>query len=130
MDILGVHTRKLGPEMSTRFGLKGETGLEVVRIEPGTIAQILGVSPGSVVLEVCGSAITDEDGIASALGSGIGAEICVVWLDSTGRRQERTWRDGATKIMIESFQIGEEGALGEFQKRHVEVPRPALDDDE
>ena len=107
LDILGVYTKELQPEICERFGLDGKFGLEIVRIEPGTIAQVLGVSPGSVVLEVCGRMIDSEGGIATALGGKIGSEVSVVWLDSTGRRQERTWRDGSSRVIIESFEIGE-----------------------
>jgi hypothetical protein len=104
-DILGVYTQKLMPAVSLQFALSEEKGLEVVRIEPGTIAQALGVSPGSILLEVCGTLIDGDSDIGAALGGRVDSEICVVWLDSTGRQHERTWRDGATSTFVESFTV-------------------------
>ena len=104
-DILGVYTQKLKPAVSLQFALTEGQGLEVVRIEPGTIAQALGVSPGSVLLEVCGTLIDGDSDIGVALGGRVDSEICVVWLDSTGRQHERTWRDGATSTFVESFTV-------------------------
>ncbi|MFT4711261.1 MAG: hypothetical protein ACI8Q9_002402 [Planctomycetota bacterium] len=92
-DVLGVHTRLLQVERGLELGLDANVGLEVVRIEPGTIAQLLGVDPGSVVLEVCGTTVEGTNGIANAIGGPVGSEVCVVWIDSFGERRERTWRN-------------------------------------
>ena len=92
-DVLGVHTRLLQLERGVELGLDANVGLEVVRIEPGTIAQLLGVDPGSVVLEVCGTTVQGTHGIAEAIGGPVGSEVCVVWIDSSGKRRERTWRN-------------------------------------
>jgi hypothetical protein len=126
-DVLGVYAQPPTVEDELRFGLAKDVGLQVVRIEPGTIAHCLGVSPGSIVLEVCGMTVRGKGGIADAFQCGPGSEVCVVWLDSSGRRQERTWQDGAVNVIAESFAIIEGEPEVEVTVEVKEVSPPKVD---
>jgi serine protease Do len=49
----GVTVRELSPELAKRFGLpEGETGVIVVRIDPGSRAAAAGIRPGDSILQV------------------------------------------------------------------------------
>ncbi|MDF1800070.1 MAG: hypothetical protein P1V81_12905 [Planctomycetota bacterium] len=97
-DVLGVWTQPLTDEHCSALGLPPGCGLEVGRVEPGTVAEVLGISPGSVVLEVCGIEVRGNVGIADAMHGAkehhVEDGMCVVWIDAFGRSHQRTWRRG------------------------------------
>lgn len=103
-DVLGVYVQAVGPdeavELMTEAGELVHAGMRVVRVQPGTIAESMGVASGSLILEVAGYPIIDGQAISRALeqarsdaeaGAGTGA-IEVEWRDPWGRRQSRVWR--------------------------------------
>jgi len=97
-DILGVHVGPVSPEVCQFLGLEAGCGLQVDRVEPGTVAEVLGIGPGSVVLEVCGTEVRGQNGIKEAMGGARekhpACGLCVVWVDSFGRRHQRVWKGG------------------------------------
>lgn len=114
-DVLGVWTQPLTKERCSTLGLPPGCGLEVGRVEPGTVAEVLGISPGSVVLEVCGVEVRGNVGIADAMHGGRDhhAEdgMCVVWIDSFGRSHQRTWRRGMSPAPTEPVERAEPNKL-------------------
>lgn len=103
-DVLGVYTRPLDDAVRISLGLPPGIGLDVARIEPGTIAQAIGLERGSVIVELCGHDVTGEDGVSSilkevreaAMKAGTELEVDVVWYDAWGKRRSRTWRGAAS----------------------------------
>ena len=103
-DVLGVYVQAVAPdesvELLTADGELVHAGMRVVRVQPGTIAESMGVANGSLILTVCDYPIIDGQAISRALekartaaetGAGVGA-IEVEWRDPWGRRQSRVWR--------------------------------------
>ena len=85
-DRLGVVVREGRVELA-------EKGLTVLDTAPGTIAQLLGILPGDVLVEVNGVTIRAADDITVGLGQRPSdGSIQAVWLDAEGRRQSGTWR--------------------------------------
>jgi len=99
-DVLGVYTRPLDDAVRVSLGLPPGVGLDVARVEPGTIAQALGLERGSVIIKLCGRDVTGEDGVSSVLkevrraarAEGAELEVEAVWIDAWGKRKTRTWR--------------------------------------
>ena len=97
-DVLGVVVRELTDAQSAARGLPPGALLLVERVEPGTIAAAVGLGPGDALLEMNGSALTMIPDIASALElRPATGELDLVWIDSLGRRQERSWRPAEQK---------------------------------
>lgn len=58
------------PDAGNRLGVQAratEGGIEVVRVEPGGMAEDLDLQPGDVVTQVNGEAIASADEVAKAL---------------------------------------------------------------
>jgi S1-C subfamily serine protease len=51
-DVLGVYSQKLDPEQSKALGLPPEQGLSIERVEPGTIAQVIGLMRGDTLVTI------------------------------------------------------------------------------
>lgn len=103
-DVLGVYVRAADPDKriatTTQAGEMVMAGMVVARVEPGTIAESMGVAPGSVMIKVCGQPVMNGDSISESLhaararleaGQGDGT-IEVEWLDPWRRHQSRIWR--------------------------------------
>ncbi len=103
-DVLGVYVRSADPDKriatTTQTGELVMAGMLVARVEPGTIAESMGVAPGSVMIKVCGQPVMNGDSISESLraarerleaGQGDGA-IEVEWLDPWRRHRTRIWR--------------------------------------
>jgi hypothetical protein len=85
-DILGVIARPASAE-------EGGHGLYVRSIAPGTIAALLGITGGDVLLEVNGKALSSVDDVTAALAArGQDGRVEAVWRDGSGRRRTGSWR--------------------------------------
>jgi hypothetical protein len=85
-DILGVIARPASAE-------EGGHGLYVRSIAPGTIAALLGITGGDVLLEVNGKALSTVDDVTTALAArGQDGRVEAVWRDGSGRRRTGSWR--------------------------------------
>lgn len=103
-DVLGVYVGDVTAEERVAVvgsdGTQVQAGMRVMRIEPGTIAESMGVARGSLILKVCGEPIVNGNSISQSLSAtrarqeagGDEGAIRVEWLDPWGRRQTRIWR--------------------------------------
>ncbi|MGD2075582.1 MAG: DegQ family serine endoprotease [Gammaproteobacteria bacterium] len=51
-DALGLTAQTLTPELAAQFGLSGQRGVVVTRVERGSIAAGAGIQPGALILQV------------------------------------------------------------------------------
>jgi hypothetical protein len=94
-DILGVVVSAVADERASELGLDLGQGLLVQRTEPGTIASVLGIGAGDVLVEINGRRIHSRDDIGSALRErASGGELSVTWYEASGQKRTRTWREG------------------------------------
>jgi hypothetical protein len=91
-DVLGIYSSKLAPERAKALGLQPEQGLNVERVEPGTIAQVLGVRRGDTIVELNGKPIYSVDDVRKTLRSRKADEDVVVTLIGEGEQDRRTLR--------------------------------------
>jgi hypothetical protein len=92
-DILGVEFSKLAPEESKALNLEPERGLHVERVLPGTIAQILGIRRGDLLIEMNGVPLYGGDDVSKVLRERTpDAEVVVVLIDGKGQRRTLTWK--------------------------------------
>ena len=92
-DVLGVRVAAVSPERAEDLGLEKGQGLYVASAYPGTIAHILGIGPGDVLLEVNGRPVAAADDVSAALAERTeGAPVTVVWIDAVGEKHTRSWR--------------------------------------
>ena len=88
-DILGVRV------LPTDAGGPGPEGLLVAETVIGTVAHLLGVERGSVLLELNGTALREVADISEVLGARPeGGEIRLRWIDAKGVDTTRVWRPG------------------------------------
>jgi hypothetical protein len=84
-DILGVIARPATAE-------EGGAGLLVRSTVPGSIAALLGIQGGDVLLEVNGRELHAIDDVTQALAQrGESGQVAASWLDAQGRRRTGTW---------------------------------------
>lgn len=96
-DILGVLVEPVPAERAQELGLEAGVGLTVQRVEPGTIADVLGVRRGHVLVELDGRALTNRDDISAALTArAADAELHLVLVDRWGERRTRSWKPEAS----------------------------------
>ncbi len=94
-DILGVRVGAVSPERAEELGLDEGQGLYVASAYPGTIAHILGIGPGAVLLEVNGLPVASADDITTALAKRADESlVTVVWIDTVDEKHTRSWRAG------------------------------------
>jgi hypothetical protein len=91
-DVLGIYSSKLAPERAKELGLQPEQGLRVERVEPGTIAQVLGIRRGDTIVELDGKPIYTTDDVRKTLQSRKSDEDVVVTLIGDGEKDRRTLR--------------------------------------
>jgi len=85
-DILGVVARPATAD-------EGGRGLHVRSTVPGSIAALLGIEGGDVLLSVNGRELATIDDVTEALQArGEDGRIEAAWIDSYGRRRSGTWR--------------------------------------
>ena len=92
-DIFGVEFSKLSPEKLKELNLEPERGLRVERIVPGTIAQILGVKRGDLLIEMNGIPLYAGEDVSRALHERApDADLTVTLIDGKGQRRTLTWK--------------------------------------
>jgi len=91
-DVLGIYSHRLAPEEGKDLGLAAEQGLRVDRVEPGTIAQILGIRRGDTIVELNGSPVYGSDDVRKALKERRPEEDVSVTLIGEGTSERRTLR--------------------------------------
>jgi hypothetical protein len=91
-DKLGVIVREPTAAERGRAGLS-QGGLAVDHVAPGTIAEVLGLRPGVILVEINGQAIDTKEALSAALAERAPeGELRLTLFDVFGRRQTRTWR--------------------------------------
>jgi hypothetical protein len=92
-DILGVLVEPVPAERASALGLEEGLGLSVQRVEPGTIADVLGVRRGHVLIALDGKPLKTREDISTALGARAPeAELELELIDRWGERRTRTWK--------------------------------------
>lgn len=95
-DILGVVWSKPEPKVVDDAKVASGVGLKVDSVQPGTIAQTLGVRPGDVLLELNGTALKDGEDVRRVLRERArDADVVLVLLDGKGQRHTLTWKPDA-----------------------------------
>jgi len=90
-DKLGVIVHPLAAERARELGLE-EQGLYVERTAPGTYAQLLGVGPGDVLLELNGRPLRELDDIGALMSARSPDEdLTLSWIDQLGQHHRQTW---------------------------------------
>lgn len=99
-DRLGIFCAPLEESEAAELGLESGVGLRVEDTQPGTIARILGLRSGDVVIEINGTAIHSADDVKEALRArrdrADGAGVSVVVAGAEGRRT-LTWKPAVKK---------------------------------
>lgn len=92
-DKLGVIVQPLTAEHAAELGLATGQGLYVERTQPGSYADLLGVTSGDVLLTLDGSSLAKPEDIERLMKARArDAELALVWLDGKGQRQEKSWK--------------------------------------
>jgi len=91
-DVLGIYSQKLTPEQAKDLELQPEQGLRVERVEPGTIAQILGIRRGDTIVELDGQPIYSTDDVRRILKERKSDQDLSVKLIGEGSKEARTLR--------------------------------------
>ncbi len=97
-DILGVRVVPLGTERSAELELPEGVGLYVSSTYPATIAQLLGVRAGDVLVELNGQQLASSEDITRILEQRAqDGELSLTWIDGAGERRTRTWKPEAPR---------------------------------
>ncbi len=97
-DILGVVLDELGADEREQLALEDGTGLRITRVEPGTIAERLGLKRGQVLLEFDGEPVRSRDDVTRKIRERAkDAEVRASVLDRWGQRHEMRWLPEASR---------------------------------
>lgn len=91
-DVLGIYSQKVDPEQAQKLGLPPEQGLAIESVKPGTIAQVLGLRRGDVLLELNGEAVYAVEDVRRILKERAGdapLQVVIIPEGSTERRNLR-----------------------------------------
>lgn len=92
-DRLGIYCGDLDQERASELGLEAGVGLSVVEVQPGTIAGLLGLRPGDVVIEVDGRTVHGTEDVRRALKDrSPEAAVSVLVAGENGERRTLTWK--------------------------------------
>lgn len=95
-DILGVVLESLDADERQSMALDAGVGLRVMRVEPGTIAERLGLQRGHVLIELDGAPLRSRDDVTRRIQAREpNAEVKAVYVDRWGQRHEASWRPDA-----------------------------------
>lgn len=93
-DRLGVLVLPLTAAQAAELGLEPGLGLDVQSTYPKSIADLLGVRSGDVLLELNGKPLRDADDITDVMRArGPDDGVTLVWIDDLGQRHTRTWKE-------------------------------------
>lgn len=102
-DVLGVYVHKLSPNEARTHGLEPGRGLAIERVQPDTIADRLGLRPGTVMLELNETPLVNTGDISLALSRiAAGGEVRILVLDRWGRPRVRAWRPAPTGAPVDT----------------------------
>ncbi len=90
-DVLGVVIDSaISKDRAAELG--AQSGLIVQSVSPGTIAALLGIRSGDVLLEVNGKPLARAQDITNELETRAeDGSLTVVWIDDLGQRNTKTW---------------------------------------
>lgn len=92
-DILGVVWSRPEPKVVEEAKLATGVGLRVDSVQPGTIAETLGVRAGDVLIELNGTPLEDGEDVRRVLRERAhDADVVLVLLDGKGQRHTLTWK--------------------------------------
>jgi PDZ domain len=92
-DKLGIQCRAVTKDRAGELGLDAGVGLSVEDVVPGTIASLLGLRNGDVVIEVNGVTIHGTDDVKKALHDrAANADVSVVVVGQGGQKRTLTWK--------------------------------------
>lgn len=92
-DILGVVLEELNAQERGALGLADGAGMRIGRVEPGTLADRLGLARGQVLVELDGETVrTREDVTRRIQARKPTDEVRAVVVDTSGQRSELRWR--------------------------------------
>ena len=95
-DVLGVRVAPVGATLGTELGLSAGVGLLVSSTYPATIAQLLGVRSGDVLVELEGQPLASSEDVTRILRERApGAGLTLTWITEGGERLTRTWKPEA-----------------------------------
>lgn len=83
-DVLGVYSQKLDPDQSKALGLPPEQGLSIERVEPGTIAQVIGLMRGDTLVAINSQPIYAVDDVRRILQERAGDQELVIEIIAAG----------------------------------------------
>jgi serine protease Do len=52
LEKLGLAVQNLTSDLAEQYGFEGQTGVIVTQVEPGSIADLAGITPGALIMEV------------------------------------------------------------------------------
>jgi len=61
LDKLGLTVQTLTPDLAQQFDLKGQKGVVITQVKPGSVAAIAGIQPGTVIQEVNRTPVSNVD---------------------------------------------------------------------
>lgn len=91
-DVLGVYSQKLDPEQSKALGLPPEQGLFVERVEPGTIAQVVGLMRGDTLVAINSQPIYAVEDVRRILQERAGDQELVIEIIGAGSSDPQAGR--------------------------------------
>lgn len=90
---LGIECTRVSPEKVKDMDLEPERGLAVERAVPGTIADILGIQRGDILITLNGTHLYSAQDVSNVLRRrAADAPIDVELIDKKGQRRTLTWR--------------------------------------
>ena len=91
-DKLGVRVVPITPDHAAELNLEEGVGLYVHTSFPGTIAHLLGVRNGDVLLELDGRILRSVEDITVFMEQrGENDHVRLAWIDGDGEQQDRAW---------------------------------------
>jgi hypothetical protein len=95
-DRLGIYCSEVAKDRASALGLDAGVGLTVESVQPGTIASLLGLRHGDVVIEVNGATVHGADDVKKALKDrAANADVSVVVAGGDGHKRTLNWRPKA-----------------------------------
>jgi len=77
-DEIGLSVQTLTPELAEQFGAEPGEGVVVTEVQPGSVASMAGIEPGTVILQVNRKAVASAEEFAQVLGEGGGNRVLLL----------------------------------------------------